>query len=117
MNIGFANAGIPSPHGTPGMHFRDSYLLQWRMIQWLKDRNIRWYDLARINEKTHPGTTQFKLSLSGKLGSIVEYLGEFQACESRTIHLVVGAADRLRAIYSKAAVAIRDRALAWNEAT
>lgn len=87
------------------------------MIRWLKDQNIRWYDLARINEKTHPGTTQFKLGLSGKLGSTGEYLGEFQACESTASHLLVRAAEGLRSTGSRIWNAIHDRALPGREAT
>jgi lipid II:glycine glycyltransferase (peptidoglycan interpeptide bridge formation enzyme) len=108
---------VAAATGTSGMDLRGSYLLQWRMIEWLKTQNIRWYDLARINEKTHPGTTQFKLGLSGKLGSTGEYLGEFQACESWASHLLVRAAEGLRSTRSKIWNAIHDRAQPWREAT
>ncbi|MGO8786801.1 MAG: lipid II:glycine glycyltransferase FemX [Terriglobia bacterium] len=108
---------VAAATGTSGMDLRGSYLLQWRMIRWLKDQNVLWYDLARINEKTHPGTTQFKLGLAGKLGITVNYLGEFEAYESTASHLVVGAADRLRLIVSRARIAIQDRAPTWKEAT
>ena len=108
---------VAAATGTPGMEFRGSYLLQWRMIEWLKTRNICWYDLARINEKTHPGTTQFKLGLSGKLGSTGEYLGEFQACESGASHLLVSAAKVLMSTRSKISNAIHDRALPGKEPT
>src|SRR5581483_489300 len=50
---------VAAATGSAGMELRGSYLLQWKMIQWLKDKNVGLYDLARINEKTHPGTTQF----------------------------------------------------------
>ena len=108
---------VAAATGTAGMDVRGSYLVQWRMIQWLKDHKVGWYDLARINERTHPGTTQFKLGLSGKLGSIGEYLGEFQACESGTSHLLVNAADGLRSLRSKIWTAIHDRARPGREAT
>jgi lipid II:glycine glycyltransferase (peptidoglycan interpeptide bridge formation enzyme) len=71
-------------------------LLQWRMIEWMKSRNVRWYDLARINEKTHPGTTQFKLGLGGKLGIIQKYLGDFESSDSKVTQLLLGAADWFR---------------------
>jgi hypothetical protein len=108
---------VAAATGSTGMEFRGSYLLQWRMIEWLKERNIRCYDLARINEKTHPGTTQFKLGLCGKLGSTVGYLGEFHAYESRASHLLVRAAEGLRAIQSKLWSGINHRARPWSEAT
>ncbi len=53
------------------------------MIEWLKVQGFHWFDLSRINERTHPGTTQLKLGLAGKLGRTVDYLGEFQSSESR----------------------------------
>jgi lipid II:glycine glycyltransferase (peptidoglycan interpeptide bridge formation enzyme) len=115
--LGSRAFAVAAATGTPGMDLRGSYLLQWRMIRWLKDQNIRCYDLARINEKTHPGTTQFKLGLSGKLGSTPEYLGDFQAHERSASHLLVGAADRLVSILAKTRIAIHDRARARKEAT
>jgi peptidoglycan pentaglycine glycine transferase (the first glycine) len=103
--------------GSEGMEFRGSYLLQWRMIQWLKGLGVRCYDLARINEKTHPGTTQFKLGLAGKLGSTVGYLGEFHAYDNRASHVIVSSAERLWAMRSKLWSAVNHRARPWSEAS
>ena len=107
---------VAAATGTAGMDLRGSYLLQWRMIRWLKDQNVRWYDLARINPKTHPGTTQFKLGLSGKLGSTVEYLGEFEAYTSSTSHFLVRAAESLSSMRSKTWSAIQNLSLPRREA-
>lgn len=49
-----------------GMKTKGSYLLQWRMVQWLKERGCRWYDLGGINPETNPGVYHFKAGLSGK---------------------------------------------------
>ena len=99
--IGSRAFAVAAATGSMGMEFRGSYLLQWRALQWLKDQNIQFYDLARINAKTHPGTTQFKLGLTGKLGIVAEYVGEYQACESAASHLLVNVAARARIIFAK----------------
>ncbi len=115
--LGSKAFAVAAATGSAGLEMRGSYLLQWRMVEWLKTQGVRWYDLARINEKTHPGTTQFKLGLCGKLGSTVAYLGDFEACENRISHLLVGAADSARHFLGKAKVKVLDRAPHWKEAT
>lgn len=82
--------------GDLGNECRGSYLLQWRAIQRLKATGVRVYDLGGINEVTHPGTTQFKLGLCGKLGRVLPYLGEFEACDAWTSRMVLGATDPWR---------------------
>jgi lipid II:glycine glycyltransferase (peptidoglycan interpeptide bridge formation enzyme) len=48
-----------------GLNSKGSYLLQWTLIQWLKDKNIRWYDLGGIDPVGNPGVYLFKRGLSG----------------------------------------------------
>lgn len=82
--------------GDSGQDSRGSYLLQWRAIERLKSLGVRTYDLGGINEITHPGTTQFKLGLCGKLGRTVSYLGEFETCGSWPSRLIIGGSDQFR---------------------
>ncbi len=70
------------------------------MLEWLKARGFRWYDLYTINRETQPGTYQFKVGFSGILGKEVEYLGEFESCENRISSLCVRAAEQLGATSS-----------------
>ena len=49
-----------------GMKSKGAYLLQWRMIQWIKETGIRYYDLGGINPQTNPGVYHFKKGLSGE---------------------------------------------------
>lgn len=49
-----------------GMKSQGAYLLQWRMIQLLKEIGIRYYDLGGINPQTNPGVYSFKKGLSGE---------------------------------------------------
>jgi hypothetical protein len=71
------NGLVASAHGDTGIYLlgatcdegmktKGSYLLQWRMVQWLKERGCRWYDLGGINPETNPGVYHFKAGLSGK---------------------------------------------------
>jgi len=83
--------------GNKGLNLGGSYVLYWQMLEWLKERGFRWYDLGGMNWETHPGTTQFKTGFSGKLGRECSYLGRFQACESTTSYLVVTLAESLMA--------------------
>jgi lipid II:glycine glycyltransferase (peptidoglycan interpeptide bridge formation enzyme)/peptidoglycan/xylan/chitin deacetylase (PgdA/CDA1 family) len=48
-----------------GLKSKGAYLLQWTMIQWLKENGIRWYDLGGIDPEGNPGVYSFKRGLSG----------------------------------------------------
>lgn len=48
-----------------GLHSKGAYLLQWTMLQWLKQNEIRWYDLGGINSEGSPGVYSFKKGMSG----------------------------------------------------
>src|SRR5262249_39651530 len=49
-----------------GMKNKASYLVQWRIMQWLKDMRCAQYDLHGINPETNPGVYAFKAGLAGK---------------------------------------------------
>jgi lipid II:glycine glycyltransferase (peptidoglycan interpeptide bridge formation enzyme) len=83
-----------------GLKLRGSYLLQWRMLEWLKESGYRWYDLDGISRDEHTGDTQFKLGLAGKLGLRAERFGRFEtSCAGRSLALVK-AGLRLRKAYT-----------------
>lgn len=63
--------------GDEGKGLNGAYLLQWRLIQWLKDHGIRWYDLGGIDPQNNPGVYEFKRGLAGKSGCEEEMLGEY----------------------------------------
>ncbi|MGB7437324.1 MAG: peptidoglycan bridge formation glycyltransferase FemA/FemB family protein [Candidatus Acidiferrum sp.] len=48
-----------------GLHSKGAYLLQWTMLQWLKQNGIRWYDLGGIDPEGNPGVYTFKKGMSG----------------------------------------------------
>jgi len=66
-----------------GMKLNGSNLLQWRTIQWLKERNCRWYDLGGINPDKNPGVFRFKAGIVGKAGKDVFHIGQFGCCQRR----------------------------------
>jgi lipid II:glycine glycyltransferase (peptidoglycan interpeptide bridge formation enzyme) len=62
-----------------GMKLKASYLLQWALIRFLKERAIRYYDLGGIDPDGNPGVHHFKKGLSG---SDVVQMDSFTACDS-----------------------------------
>jgi lipid II:glycine glycyltransferase (peptidoglycan interpeptide bridge formation enzyme) len=49
-----------------GKELKGSYLLQWRMIAWMKERGCRRYDLGGIDPEGNPGVYHFKKGISNE---------------------------------------------------
>lgn len=81
--------------GDKGLRLRGSYLLQWRMLEWLKVHGCRWYDLDAVNHDAYPGISQFKMGLAGRLGFEAEYAGQFESCTNSFSHISVKVGDQL----------------------
>jgi Acetyltransferase (GNAT) domain len=62
-----------------GLNAKGAYLLQWTLIQWLKENGFRWYDLGGVNPDINPGVYSFKRGLSG---ADVSQLTPLVACNS-----------------------------------
>lgn len=62
-----------------GMQTKASYLLQWEMIKWLKQRGCQRYDLGGINKENNPGGYHFK---SGIIDQEVFGMGTFESHKS-----------------------------------
>jgi lipid II:glycine glycyltransferase (peptidoglycan interpeptide bridge formation enzyme) len=71
-----------------GLNSKGAYLLQWTMIQWLKENGFRWYDLGGIDPKANPGVYSFKRGLSGR---DVFQLSPIVACNNVVSSVVVRA--------------------------
>jgi FemAB family len=93
-----------------GMKTKGSYLLQWHMIQRLKERGCRWYDLGGINPLENPGVYHFKQGMGGQ--DVCE-LGRFSLSGGMLSVVSVIAGERLRA----AAVALKKLGRGRNTAT
>lgn len=62
-----------------GMKSKGAYLLQWRMIMWLKEIGVAFYNLGGINPQKNPGVHHFKEGLSGQ---DVLYVNPLVACNN-----------------------------------
>ena len=69
-----------------GLNSRGAYLLQWTVIQWLKEKGVRWYDLGGIDSESNPGVYSFKKGFSG---ADVLQLCPLVACKSTLSSAVV----------------------------
>lgn len=76
-----------------GMKDHGSYLIQWKMIEWMKEIGCKKYDLHGINKFTNPGTYSFKKGLTGKNGREYQFLGEYDACDLKYIYYLMMCAD------------------------
>jgi len=76
-----------------GMKVKASYRLQWAMVEWLKERGTRYYDLGGIDPEANPGVYHFK---SGFSGTDVSHVGSFSACGSPLSAAMVKAGQVLR---------------------
>jgi hypothetical protein len=92
VGTGMGDSGIYLHGATSdeGLNLKGAYLLQWRMIQWLKENGVRYYNLGGINPETNPGVYHFKKGLSGE---DVLYLPPWAACENPLSALFARAAD------------------------
>lgn len=82
--------------GNKGLDLRASYLVHWRMLEWLKTQDCRWYDLDAVNHRNYPGISQFKIGFAGRLGREAEYLGQFEYCANVLSQLSVKVGEQVR---------------------
>jgi hypothetical protein len=71
-----------------GLNAKGAYLLQWTLIQWLKENGIRCYDLGGIDPEGNPGVYTFKKGFSG---TDVSQLTPLVACNSIVSSAIVKA--------------------------
>ncbi len=82
-----------------GLKSRGSYLLQWKLIEWLKHNRVAVYDLNGIDPVANPGTYKFKRDLCGNNGEDVHFLGQFDSYANALSYSCVACGDMLRTIY------------------
>ncbi len=71
-----------------GLNSKGAYLLQWTMIQWLKENGFKFYDLGGIDPEGNPGVYSFKKGFSG---ADVSQLSPFVACDNVVSSTIVRA--------------------------
>jgi hypothetical protein len=79
-----------------GMKTNASYLVQWKVLEWLKARGCEWYDLNGINPTENEGTYRFKSRLAGRYGQEINFLGQYDCYRNTPTRLFVRAGDLLR---------------------
>lgn len=66
--------------GAKGYELNVAYLLQWRIIERLKERGARCYDLGGVDEGVNPGVYRFKKGVVGKIGIEELFINEMELC-------------------------------------
>lgn len=66
--------------GQEGLGLNGAYLLQWKILERLKETGVRYYDLGGIDPDNNPGVYHFKLGIGGKSGRDEQFSGEFHGC-------------------------------------
>ena len=94
------DTGLPLIAGTgnKGLKLNCSYLLWWKIIEYLKKHGCRWLDVGGINQERNPGGYIFKTGVAGKNGKEVRFLGQFDACENKVSLFIIKTTDKLREI-------------------
>ena len=99
--IGDVGIELIAATGNDSLELGASYLLRWKMVEYLKQCGCHFYNLNGINPERNPGGYQFKSGLSGKNGLDVKFLGIFKACKSPLSHLAVRLGETAREGYRK----------------
>jgi lipid II:glycine glycyltransferase (peptidoglycan interpeptide bridge formation enzyme) len=86
---------------TEGLRFSGSFLVQWKIIQWLKEQGCKWYDLCGIDPVKNPGGYHFKTGLAGKSGKDVWQLGQFDVCKNILSFFAVSLMEFLTKMFGK----------------
>ena len=85
--VGNTGVYVLGATGEKGLELNGAYLLQWHMIQWMKEIGIHYYDLGVFNPQRNPGVYHFKLGVAGKNGWEETFLGEYYGCFNLTGHI------------------------------
>jgi lipid II:glycine glycyltransferase (peptidoglycan interpeptide bridge formation enzyme) len=79
-----------------GVKTYGSYLVQWKVVEYLKERGCLWYNLNGINPPANPGGYQFKSQMGGKNGRDVCFLGSFDSYPNSCKKFLLQMTEHLR---------------------
>lgn len=96
--VGEAGIYLLGATSTEGMKSKGAYLLQWQMINRLKERGCKWYDLGGINPDSNPGVYHFKAGMGGEE---CQHLGNFFRAGSARSRLCILAAETARLAWNR----------------
>ena len=100
-SIGDVGIELIAATGNDSLDVGASFLLRWKMTEYLKRCGCHFYNLNGINPQKNPGGYQFKSGLAGKLGRDLKYLGMFQAEGNRISSCAIKSGESLTAGYRK----------------
>ena len=81
-DIGDTGINLLAATANEGLKYNGSNLLQWRIIQCLKEKGCRWYDLGGTNPLKNPLVYRFKSGIVGKSGKEKMHIGQFELCQN-----------------------------------
>lgn len=102
--IGDTGVYVLAGTGEKAYQLRATYLVQWRMIQQLKERGVRCFDLGPFNPERNPGVYRFKREIAGKRAWEEKFLGEYHGCfnlTGRIANLLLNSVKFLRRVIRK----------------
>lgn len=76
-----------------GMKAKGSYLLQWKVLEALKQSRTATYNLHGINKARNPGTYKFKSDFGGSNGREVSFIGRFESQPSAMTSFCIKTAE------------------------
>ena len=105
-SIGDTGIYLLGATSNEGMKSKGSYLLHWGMINRLRERGCRWYDLGGVNPDTNPGVYHFKKGFGGHECLM---LGRFERSGSLVSNTAVRAAEGLKSSIARVKAGLRRR--------
>ena len=89
------NTGIYLLGGSneTGLKYSASYLLQWKAIEWLKEKEIQYYDLGGIDPDVNPGVYTFKKGMGGE---DISFIGTYEQSGGILSRITVNIGEKLK---------------------
>ena len=84
--------------GNEGMKMKGAYLLQWHLIEMMKECGYKCYDLGGIDPEDNPGVYHFKSGISRRE---VCHIGQFEISQNNFSRLIVEGMEGLRNLWLK----------------
>lgn len=106
--LGEAGIELVAATGNDGTELGGSYLLRWKMLEYLKSVGCRYYNLNGINPERNPGGYQFKSGFSGKTGQDFSFIGTFESRGNKFSMFVMQYGNAFFTRYKKSKTFIRN---------
>jgi lipid II:glycine glycyltransferase (peptidoglycan interpeptide bridge formation enzyme) len=96
--IGNAGIYLLGATGNEGMKMKGAYLLQWRLIEMMKESRYKCYDLGGIDPEDNLGVYHFKSGISRREAC---HIGQFEISQNNFSRLIVEGMEGLRNLWLK----------------